>query len=383
MESLRAVDRAVQAWLTPRRFAAIFGLAGACFLIAAVAAAVDRQQFLSTAVATEGTVVRFAASGRGGSNTQRYPVVEFATGSGETRQFTWRSGSEWDHTIGDRVAVRYDPADPRRAEVAGDAAAWVLPLGLAGAAAVFFAFAALVARVPGWSGPATGPRAPGRRRRQVDAGPAPPSPVVPSLPPERRPFARQRSDRAVAGLPAARGWRERGIGAIKVFGRSVLVLFIFSLAVAVTEQSEPLRQLNAAINRQPDLQQVAVPLLFSLAGLGALLLAVVPAFLAADGATNGDAGRRGSRYRQAGALAWRHWRGGASISAMKTAWRAGRWRREPEWRLIFSMLLGAALLFYGLAGAFAILSGPALVKLGAIVVLLYVTVRTAVAFARA
>jgi hypothetical protein len=51
MESLRAVDRAVQVWLTPRRFAAIFGLAGACCLIAAGAAAVVLYATIRTAIA--------------------------------------------------------------------------------------------------------------------------------------------------------------------------------------------------------------------------------------------------------------------------------------------------------------------------------------------
>lgn len=50
-----------------------------------------------------------------------YPKVEFATAAGEKVAFTSSSGSRPpSHAVGDAVAVHYDPADPRRAEIVGE-----------------------------------------------------------------------------------------------------------------------------------------------------------------------------------------------------------------------------------------------------------------------
>jgi hypothetical protein len=56
-------------------------------------------------------------------------VVEFTIPSGEKIRFTSEFGSRpASHTIGQRIAVRYDPADPQKAEVESAMSLWLAPL---------------------------------------------------------------------------------------------------------------------------------------------------------------------------------------------------------------------------------------------------------------
>jgi hypothetical protein len=84
-----------------------FGLlAGACYMF------VDTRHLISTAEKAAGTVVGFERrSSKGGST--HYPVIEFATASGEVRRFT--TSGAGNYAKGDAVEVLYDAGDPANA----------------------------------------------------------------------------------------------------------------------------------------------------------------------------------------------------------------------------------------------------------------------------
>ncbi len=50
-----------------------------------------------------------------------------------------------------------------------------------------------------------------------------------------------------------------------------------------------------------------------------------------------------------------------NLPAMKTAWKSGEWRRDPQWRRLFTIATGAGLLTFGLFGIFVVV-GPWPVK---------------------
>jgi len=86
------------------------------------------QRTLQSRVAATGTVVELTQQ-----NTSRgyilCPVVEFTIPSGERIRFTSEFGSRpASHTVGQSVAVRYDPADPQKAEVESTMSLWLVPL---------------------------------------------------------------------------------------------------------------------------------------------------------------------------------------------------------------------------------------------------------------
>jgi hypothetical protein len=76
-----------------------------------------------------GTVVelvhRITGSGRGGIYC---PVVEFTATSGQVVRFTSEFGSRPAmHRVGQSVDVRYDPADPHKAEINSTVSRWLTP----------------------------------------------------------------------------------------------------------------------------------------------------------------------------------------------------------------------------------------------------------------
>ena len=87
-----------------------------------------QQRTLQSRVATTGTVVELTQQ----NTTRGYilcPVVEFTIPSGEKIRFTSEFGSRpASHTIGQSIAVRYDPADPQKAEVESAMSLWLVPL---------------------------------------------------------------------------------------------------------------------------------------------------------------------------------------------------------------------------------------------------------------
>jgi hypothetical protein len=87
-----------------------------------------QQRTMQSRVATTGAVVELTQQ-----NTARgyilCPVVEFTIPSRERIRFTSEFGSRpASHSIGQSIAVRYDPADPHKAEVESAMSLWLVPL---------------------------------------------------------------------------------------------------------------------------------------------------------------------------------------------------------------------------------------------------------------
>ena len=74
----------------------------------------DARQLISTAAKAPGTVVGFERRLSKGGSTD-YPVIEFATASGEIRRFT--TSGAGDYAKGEAVEVLYDASDPANARV--------------------------------------------------------------------------------------------------------------------------------------------------------------------------------------------------------------------------------------------------------------------------
>ena len=113
----------------------MFQFMGLCFGISALGlfggavwAYLKQQRTMGSRVAATGTVVELTAQA-----TQRSsifcPVVEFTVPSGEKIRFTSDFGSRpAGYKIGQSVNVRYDAADPQKAEIESTMSRWLVPL---------------------------------------------------------------------------------------------------------------------------------------------------------------------------------------------------------------------------------------------------------------
>jgi hypothetical protein len=107
-----------------------FGISALGLIGGAVWAYFKQQQTLESRVATTGTVVeltdRITASGRA---SMICPAVEFTIPSGEKIRFTSEFGSRpAGHKVGQSVNVRYEAADPQKAEIESPMNRWLVPL---------------------------------------------------------------------------------------------------------------------------------------------------------------------------------------------------------------------------------------------------------------
>ena len=126
----------------------MFLIMGTCFGLAAfglVGGAVwtyfSQRNKMEGRVATVGTVVELTmqATTRGSIFC---PVVEFTTLTGEKIRFTSDFGSRpAGHKIGQSVNVRYEAADPQKAEIESIMNLWLVPLILVFMGAVAFCLA--------------------------------------------------------------------------------------------------------------------------------------------------------------------------------------------------------------------------------------------------
>lgn len=112
---------------------AIFGGMGLAFLIWGLAWGARRVSLYRTGLPTTGTVVEFeqgeVADDEEGPRPSYYPVVEFQTPDGRTFRFRGSTGSSSpEFSIGARVAVRYDPRQPNRAQLTKFSHFWLGPL---------------------------------------------------------------------------------------------------------------------------------------------------------------------------------------------------------------------------------------------------------------
>lgn len=104
----------------------------------------QRRRFLRSAGRATGTVVDIVVK-RARKGNARFPVIRFTGPAGEPVEFhSSFAGPPSTFTIGAQVPVRYDPAEPRRAEVDSFLALWFMTLMLLGLGAVFAAIGAVI-----------------------------------------------------------------------------------------------------------------------------------------------------------------------------------------------------------------------------------------------
>jgi len=107
-----------------------FGIAAVGLIGGAVWTYFKQQRTMESRIATTGTVVELTtqvtASGRA---SLICPIVEFTIPSGEKIRFTSDFGSRpAGHKIGQSVNVRYEAADPQKAEIESTMNRWLVPL---------------------------------------------------------------------------------------------------------------------------------------------------------------------------------------------------------------------------------------------------------------
>ena len=107
----------------------LFVLIGIAVLISGAVGAVKQSRKASRGVAATGTVVDLVSRVFNPGSAGVYcPVVDFTTASGQPVRFESQFGTmPASHCVGQSIAVRYDPADPRKAEVDSATANWFVP----------------------------------------------------------------------------------------------------------------------------------------------------------------------------------------------------------------------------------------------------------------
>ena len=105
-----------------------FGISALGLLGGAVWAYFKQQRTMESRIAATGIVVELTTQ-----VTQRSsifcPVVEFTTVTGEKIRFTSEFGSRpAEHKIGQSVNIRYEAADPQKAEIESTMNRWLVPL---------------------------------------------------------------------------------------------------------------------------------------------------------------------------------------------------------------------------------------------------------------
>lgn len=106
------------------------GIAAFGFLVGAVWAYFKQRRQMESRVPATGTVVELVSRvTSGGRGSMICPVVEFSLPSGASVRFTSDFGSRpASHKIGQTVNIRYDPADPQKAEIESGMTLWLTPL---------------------------------------------------------------------------------------------------------------------------------------------------------------------------------------------------------------------------------------------------------------
>ena len=115
-----------------------FSLGGLALLGGAFFSYSSTENFLSTAIATDGVVVELVRS-RSSDSTIYRPVVEFQTPNGELVEFTSSSGSNPpSYSQGEAVKVLYQEGSPEQAKINGFFDLWGVPIIIGGIGSVFF-----------------------------------------------------------------------------------------------------------------------------------------------------------------------------------------------------------------------------------------------------
>jgi hypothetical protein len=128
----------------------LFGGMGLAALIGGLVWGAKRITLFRNGLPATGKVVEISesiSSDDDGSHTSYYPVVEFRTPSGETFRFKGSTGSSSpDYETGATVRIRYNPKDPREAQLTDFSHFWLGPVVLtaAGLIALFLGVGSFV-----------------------------------------------------------------------------------------------------------------------------------------------------------------------------------------------------------------------------------------------
>jgi len=112
----------------PKKAMIVTGLIGSVLLSISVYVAVSTYQFISHAIATQGTVVAMKTN-RNGNNSTYLPTFEFSTNSGDTmRSPGFQMSSEYDFQNGAQIEILYDPNHPQIVRINNWSDTWQRPL---------------------------------------------------------------------------------------------------------------------------------------------------------------------------------------------------------------------------------------------------------------
>jgi hypothetical protein len=183
----------------------------------------------------------------------------------------------------------------------------------------------------------------------------------------------------------------RARGPLSTLGTLAVVLVI----IVIGQLLPPMQALDAFLKDHKGLQDTLLVGTIAMTIVGTLTLALaqfLPEPRRPDAMSDKDIEAQSPpvEYRESRRMRRDRWsrengrvfRGEASFSSAKEAWRLGSWRYDRNWRLLFVMALGALLLMLGLFGLFIVIAEPG-VKFLMILVLVFALGRTAWGLARA
>ena len=119
----------------------LFVLIGLAVLIGGVVTAIKQTRKVARGVTATGTVVDLVQRVFNPGSAGVYcPVVQFTTALGQSVRLESGFGTmPASHRVGQSIAVRYDPADPQKAEVDSVTSRWLAPGCMIGMGIMFFA----------------------------------------------------------------------------------------------------------------------------------------------------------------------------------------------------------------------------------------------------
>ena len=119
----------------------LFVLIGTAVLIGGVVTAIKQSRNAARGTAATGTVVDLVKRVFNPGSAGVYcPVVQFTTALGQLIRFESDFGTmPASHRVGQSIAVRYDPADPQKAEVDSATSRWLVPGCMIGMGIIFLA----------------------------------------------------------------------------------------------------------------------------------------------------------------------------------------------------------------------------------------------------
>ncbi len=177
-------------------------------------------------------------------------------------------------------------------------------------------------------------------------------------------------------------------GRLASWAATLAMVLAALVVIAIGELLPPLQAVQNALAANPQLNQALMALTIGMTAAGVFLLAFtqflvkVPDSRREQSAVTMSAEMGGSRWSRRffyGISLRAGFHDEARMWQLKRAFQKGEWWSVPRWRRFTLMMLGAALVFYGLFGLIFIIGTPG-IKLLALLVLGYGTIRTVWAF---